>query len=133
MTMPNKELSRRDFLLRVSALGAFAAGSSTVLAACGGGESGSSGAAEPAPAPEPEPAMADCSDLSGLSDADMATSNTMRTSLEYVDTSTVEGQTCGNCALYKAAEAGSSCGGCQLFAGPITDGGYCKSWVVKPA
>ena len=133
--MPNNDLSRRDFLLRVSALGAFAAGSSTLLSACGGGESGggsgSSGSTN-TPAAEPETqAAADCNDLSGLSDADRTASTNMRTTLQYKEVSEVDGSTCANCQLYTAPENG--CGGCQLFAGPVTAEGWCASWSIKQA
>ncbi len=128
--MPHKELSRRDFLLRFSALGAFAAGSGTLLAACGGGEQAAP--AETAAAPE-APAAMSCGDLSALSEADRAQSEQMRQSLSYVDVSTVEGKHCENCALYVAAEAGASCGGCNLIKGPIAPGGYCTSWAPKQA
>jgi hypothetical protein len=70
VTMSKIELSRRDFLLRVSGLGAVAAGSGTLLAACGGGESQPQTPAPEAPAEEPEVAAAECNDVSGLTEAE---------------------------------------------------------------
>ncbi|GIV57972.1 MAG: high-potential iron-sulfur protein [Rhodothermaceae bacterium] len=130
--MSEKNLNRRDFLLRLSALGAFSIGSGTLLAACGGGGEQPQAASE-APAEAPATASAGCNDLSGLSETDRAQSQQMRQSLQYVDESPVEGKMCSNCALWVAPEEGAACGGCTLIKGPISPNGYCTSWAPKQA
>ena len=130
--MSEKELSRRTFLARASALGLVAVGSGALLSACGGGGGDGSGAAE-APAAQPEapeaPAAAadPCSDLSGLSDADLQ----MRSTLQYVDETADPEKFCDNCQLWKAPEGGAACGGCQIIKGPIAPKGYCTSWAAR--
>ena len=129
-TMSEQQHSRRDFLLRLSALGAMG----TVMAACGGGESGQTATPEPAAPAAPEPtADAGCTDLSGLSDADRAQSEQMRTSLGYIEETADAAKRCDNCALWVAAEEGSSCGGCTLIKGPIAPAGFCNSWAQVQA
>ena len=122
--------------MRVSALGAFVAGSGTVLAACGGGEH-SEEATHNAPVTEAPAAeaseAAQCDDLSAMSEADQAQSQQLRQSLGYVDQSVEASKNCSNCALFVAAEAGAACGGCNLIKGPISPSGYCNSWSQKPA
>lgn len=132
--MSKIELSRRDFLLRVSAMGAVAAGSGTLLAACGGGQTETAApeaAAPEAPAAEPEQqaAAVDCSDVSGLTDAEKQ----MRTQLQYVDETPDAAKRCDGCALYTAPEGDAACGGCQIVKGPIAPGGWCVSWAAKPS
>lgn len=128
--MSQKELSRRDFLLRTSALGAVALGSGAILSACGGGQEQphDPGAMEDhMPGEEPMMADAACDDLSGLTDADIQ----MRETLQYVDVSTKEDQLCSNCQLYVVPEGDAPCGGCQIIKGPIAPGGWCSSWAAK--
>lgn len=127
--MSKIELSRRDFLLRVSALGAVTAGSGTLLAACGGGESQPQATTPEAPAEEPEVAAADCTDLSGLTDAE----KDLRTQLQYTSETPDPAKRCDNCALYQMPEGDAACGGCQIIKGPIDPGGWCVSWVAKPS
>lgn len=133
--MASRDLSRRDFLLRFSALGALTAGSGTLLAACGGGDTAPAPEATPEPAPEaaPEPAAVTCNDLSGLSETDRAQSEQMRQALSYVDVSPEDAKHCENCALYVAAQGDAACGGCNLIKGPIAPKGYCTSWAPKQA
>lgn len=128
--MSKKELSRRDFLIRSGALGAVALGSGAILSACGGGqEQAEAPAAMEEPAMESEPMMAEagCSDLSGLSEADVQ----MRQTLQYVEASADPEKTCANCMLFVAPEEGAACGGCQIIKGPIAPGGFCTSWSPK--
>ncbi len=126
--MKNQELNRRDFLMRVTALGALTTGSGVLLSACGGGESETA-----APAAEPQaaaPQQAEgCMDTTGLSDPEIA----MRTNSAYVDVSPDPEKLCSNCALYTAAEAGANCGGCQVIKGPIAPDGYCNLWAAMPS
>lgn len=118
--METKSTSRRDFLKRLSAAGVIGLGASSVLSACGGGESSSETAA-PAEAPE---AAAGCMDTSGLTEQEVA----MRTQLQYVDSSPDPAKLCDNCALFLTPQEGSACGGCNLLKGPIAPKGYCISW-----
>jgi len=123
-----EEITRRSFLTRLSVAGGLVVGSSALLSACGGGDK--TPAAEEAPAaeePAAEAAAEGCTDVSGLTESEVQ----MRNSLQYVDTSTTDGKTCANCALYIPAEEGAACGGCNLIKGPINPDGYCMSWAPK--
>lgn len=127
--MSEKEVTRRAFLTRASAFGLAAIGSGTILSACGGGD-GNGGAASEAPAAEPSQPMAaepDCSDLSGLTDAELQ----MRETLAYVEDSPYPEKRCDNCQLYIEPEGDAACGGCQIIKGPIAPQGYCTSWAAK--
>ena len=130
--MKNKDFSRRDFLLKASALGALAAGGSSLLAACGGKEGGTqapgtgSSTAAP-PAQEQAAASASCDDLSGLTEQEKQ----MRTALQYVDHTTMPDKRCDNCQLYIPPEGDAPCGGCKILKGPIAPAGYCTSWAAK--
>ena len=54
------------------------------------------------------------------------------TALEYTLMSTVEGQTCSNCALYQGADADEK-GACPLFSGSSVNAkARCKAWAAKP-
>jgi len=101
-------ISRREMIKRSLLLGAIAAGSGHLLAACG--DDGGT-----------------CGDLSGLNSQQRQT----RTTLEYVEATPFPDKRCDNCQLYVAPAQGSSCGTCQVVAGPVTPAGHCKSWVVK--
>ncbi len=118
--MDTKAHNRRDFLKRFSAASAVGIGASTVLAACGGGESAEPAASAPAAAP----AASGCMDTSGLTEQEVG----MRNSLAYVDVTPDAAKNCLNCSLYLAASAGAACGGCNLLKGPIAPNGYCISW-----
>jgi hypothetical protein len=51
-------------------------------------------------------------------------------SLEYTEKSTVDGQQCSNCGLYKGGDAAT--GPCPIFGGKdVAGAGWCKSWVAK--
>lgn len=102
----------RRFALRVIGVGGL--GASLSLAACGGEESDDEGSQESGPS---------CS-----SPID-AQSQQLRTNLQYVDQSTIEGRTCANCAQYTADTFGD-CGGCNVFSGPVQPNGYCLSWAA---
>ncbi|MBX7057244.1 MAG: high-potential iron-sulfur protein [Leptospirales bacterium] len=116
-----KQLSRRDFLVRGATAGVATIGLAGFLAACG---------KRPEEAAGGGAAAESCNDLSALSDAEKAQRSTMVPSLKYTEQSEVAGQSCGNCQLYKAP-AGSGCGGCQLFPGPVASTGHCMSWAPK--
>lgn len=117
-----QNVSRRDFLRRVSFAGVAGLGASTLLAACEGGEE---------TAPE---VAAECVDLSALSEQERQAYET----LEYVSETPIEDQRCDNCAFWQpdvpeAAEAGAQCGGCQILPGLVAAGGYCISWAPQQA
>lgn len=125
--MSEKEVTRRSFLTRASAIG-LAVGSGAFLAACGGGDGGSDMAEPQAMEPEAPAAAADqCNDVTGLTEAEVQ----MRQTLAYVDASPHADKLCSNCQLYIPAAEGASCGGCQIIKGPIAPGGYCTSWAAK--
>jgi hypothetical protein len=119
-----EDQSRRGFLQRFIAVGAAALGGSTLLSACGGGET--TPAATPAPAPAPAQTASACNDLSGLTDQEIS----VRSVLGYVEKTPDDAKTCTNCNFYSQAE-GAACGACTLIKGPIEPLGYCNSWVVK--
>lgn len=129
--MNKDKLSRRDFFIRATAVGVVSVGSGTLVGACGGGESqsqSSSTTAANVPADEPETMVSgDCTDTSGLTEAEMTT----RTSLQYVDETPNPDQRCDNCQLYVVPEEGADCGACQIIKGPIDPAGYCISWAAK--
>ncbi len=111
-------ISRKDFFKQVGAIGTAAAGLAVFVSACGGG-----GDSTPATAPDP------CNDLSNLTETDLV----MRRNVNYITQTEIPEQRCDNCQLFKQPEAGSSCGGCLLFKGPVTNAGWCSSWIEKPS
>ena len=129
------DVSRRDFLQRLSIVGVAGIGGSTLLSACGGGSDGESGGGaeeQTSAAGGQATADLDCDDLSALSDAQMQQRNQMAESLNYVAETPNPEQNCANCALYQQPEdeetTDNACGGCQLFPGPVYPNGYCTSW-----
>ena len=131
--MNTKDISRRDFIQRLSLFGAAGVGAS-MLAACGGEKQADTPAADtPAADTLAEESVAEgftCTDTEGLTEAELTMRNE---TFKYVDTSTEEGKTCDNCALYVAAAEGQQCGTCTIIKGPIHPNGYCISWAPKPA
>ena len=131
--MDIKDITRRNFIQRLTLFGAAGVGAGSLLAACGGGEQP---AATPTETPAAEtPAEAPvaegftCTDTSGITDAERAA----REALHYVDTSTMEGKQCDNCILYVAAAEGAQCGTCQTIKGPIHPEGNCDIWAAQTA
>lgn len=121
-------VSRRRFLHSLGIAGVVGAGGS-LLTACGGGSDQSGDGGSPAEGEASSAtASADCSDLSGLSDAKQKQRKQMVGSLNYVEESTKPDKNCANCSLYQQEKHGSGCGGCQLFPGPVNAQGYCDSW-----
>ena len=127
------DVSRRRFLHSLSIAGVVGAGGS-LLAACGGGSDGSGdGGASQTQSGDggAATAQADCSDLSGLSDAQKQQREQMVNSLQYVEESPEANKNCANCSLYQKEKYGAGCGGCTLFPGPVAAEGYCTSWAPK--
>lgn len=117
-TPTSSPLNRRAFLGRFAA----GVGVSAVLAACGGGDTpdgaATGGAAEVVDA-------STCIGHAVLTEQELA----LRNNLGYVDASPKPEANCANCRFLQALE-NSPCGGCQLFAGPVSPGGYCNSWAA---
>jgi hypothetical protein len=106
MTQP---LSRRELLHSGAALGALV----LTGTACG----------------KTQPPPLSCTDTSSLSSADI----TLRAALGYLDQSTEAGRQCRACQQFVAPPSEGQCGTCKIVKGPINPGGYCKSFVAKPA
>lgn len=121
MERDRQEVSRRAFLQRLSVLGLAGAGGGALLSACGGGS-------EQDDASTTADTDVSCDDLSGLTDAQREQRRQVVESLNYVEASPNENQTCANCALYTPPTGDEPCGGCQLFPGPVNPNGYCTSW-----
>ncbi len=101
----SENISRKDFLKRVTVVGSALSAAVIAVQGCGGAPS--------------DPCKGSQVDVQ------------MRTNLKYVDASADPAKMCSNCQLYKQPEAGSACGGCQLFGGTVTKNGYCMSWAQK--
>lgn len=110
--------SRRLFLGRLAALGAAGLGGSTLLAACGGDGADTVGGEYP---------VVDASTCQGYDTLDQQ-ALAARQALNYQDRTPQEGQYCGNCRFKQDYDQDSQCIGCQLFAGPVSPGGWCQSW-----
>lgn len=121
-----KEFTRRDFLLRASALGVAAAGGGSLLAACGGKEATPD--VQP-PASSETVAEGSCNDLTGLTEQEKQ----MRGALQYVDVTDIPDKRCDNCQLYIPPEGGAACGGCKILKGPVAPAGHCTSWAAMPS
>jgi hypothetical protein len=119
------KLNRREFLLKLSALGLGAFGAGTLMNACGKKEEPAPKASQPAMEETADP----CADLSGLTEEEKQ----LRVTFEYVAKTPFPEKHCTNCGFWIEPEAGAACGGCKVIKGPIHPKGYCKSWVAKPA
>lgn len=73
--------------------------------------------------------ITDCTDLSGLDDAEV----NKRKTLGYLEETPITDNTCGNCQLYLPAQQNKKCGGCQLFKGPVLENAYCTYWAPRTA
>jgi hypothetical protein len=128
--MSDRNVSRRDFLLRVGVAGA----AGTVLAACGGrspdrpaDQTPAAGAPTPGVAgPDDGIVAAQCPGYNDLSQDQLA----VRRTLNYVDVTPQQGQYCNNCRFLVEGPEYGECIGCQLFAGPVAPRGWCSSWAA---
>lgn len=127
----SNDLTRRDFVTRVLAVGGAGAFLPALISACGGEERPATPDSDVlTPEGEEGQVMAEaCPGFDELTDQDMQ----LRQALEYVDVSPNATQVCSNCQFYTEPEAGSQCGGCELFQGPVAPGGYCNSWAAQQA
>lgn len=112
--------SRRAFLGRFAALSALGVTAGT-LAACGDGTSAAGGGAIGADVV----ASSSCEGYGALTESQRST----RSGLAYVDETPIPAQHCANCRFYQAPAA-SPCGGCQVLPGPVSPGGYCRTWTA---
>lgn len=124
-------MNRKNFL---KSFAFTAMGSSVLLAACGNEtkpveQKNTEAQPEAAPVQAEGNSTADCTDLSGVAEADLK----QRESLSYVVKSDDPEKNCANCRFYQPGSQPNGCGGCQLFKGPVTPEGNCKSWFKKDA
>lgn len=120
--MSAHDLTRRTFCRLAGLLGA---GSMLVLAGCGRGDKQAVERTEAAvQAAEGTPAADDCSDLAGLTAAQVQ----VRETFEYVEAAPDPELACHLCEFYKEPASGRNCGGCTLFAGPVAAEGSCNSF-----
>ena len=70
-----------------------------------------------------------CDDVHALWPAEVAT----RTTNEYVDRSVKPDQFCLICQNFQPPADLHRCGECLTVKGPISAGGWCKSWTAKRA
>lgn len=124
--MKNQDISRRNFLLKMTAASGVTLAMTGTLSGCGGGEESNADAPATVEDTPAVAAEASCTDVSGLTDSEAQ----MRDSLSYVDISVEDGKICSNCALYTQAAEGAACGGCTILKGPINPKGYCISWAM---
>jgi len=131
MAMKDEQsISRRNFIQRISLLGAAGIGAGALLSACGGGGGEQAGEMEAGDSEMEASADFSCTDTSGLTEQEIQT----RQTLQYVDQSPEEGKLCNNCNFWQPdADIEGPCGGCQIVKGPIHPEGYCTSWVAKQA
>ena len=118
-------ITRKTFVKNLFFSGTILLGGSTLLAACGGGEKkpeGNENTGQSANANDP------CSDVSKLSDADLAT----RKQFEYTGQTPNSEKFCSNCLHWRPPTGSSACGTCELVKGPINPNGYCTQWMQKP-
>lgn len=139
--MSNENITRKDFLKKLSFAGVAGLGATSLLAACGGGgkkeasnqtmqssnQGGSDTASQAASGGEYATAEGPCSDLSGVPEQDQKT----RKTLQYTNKSPYPNKHCSNCNFFLKDKYGDKCGGCQLFKGPINPNGHCTSWTAK--
>ena len=119
--MKDKALTRKDFLLKISAPMAALAGITVLSLGC------SNGPAKEQQATATKP-VTDCDDLSSLTEAERKA----REQFGYERQSAVAERNCGNCSLFIIPAKGSTCGGCMLFKGPVRPEGSCIQFAPKP-
>jgi hypothetical protein len=57
-----------------------------------------------------------------------AESESLRASVNYVETAADPAVACARCAFFTAAPAGGGCGNCQILSGPVDATGHCDSF-----
>lgn len=124
-----KTMTRKEFLELLALIGG-AGAISGFVAACSKKEetpqvTARKAPAKSQPAARPQSAPDPCSDVSGLSEADLKMRNE---TLQYAAQSPDPAKVCDNCKFWGAPTGGQECGTCQLIKGPIHPKGYCTSW-----
>ncbi len=126
--MPDRNYTRRDFLLSLGVAGAAGA----ALSACGNGDTPPATTPDVPPATEQRPTptgdivASECPGYENLSESELAIRNT----LNYTDVTPEPGQYCHNCRFIAEGDYGD-CIGCQLFPGPVAPEGWCSSWAAE--
>ncbi len=115
-----KNITRKNFLKKISIGGVLIIGGGTLISACGDSN-------EKQQEQLSKNANLPCSDVSGLTDSELAT----RTSNDYTSASPYNDKFCGTCNLFIMPKEGKQCGSCQVVKGPISPQGYCKLWIKK--
>lgn len=69
-----------------------------------------------------------CADENAMTSAEKS----LRTTLQYTETSPDPAKTCSDCEFFTATAA-TGCGTCEMFGDkPANPGGHCVSWSVDP-
>ncbi len=114
------KITRKDFLKNIAFSGTILLGGSVLLSACSSNKK------------EPESSAAKvndpCTDVSGLSQADLET----RTQFGYKGQTPDPDKFCNNCQHFHPSTGSGPCGTCELVKGPINPNGYCTQWMEKP-
>jgi len=78
------------------------------------------------------PAVALVPSLAKAAGACADPSDSLRSSLHYVEMAPDAKQTCGDCGFFEAdAGNAAACGNCKIFNGPANPKGHCDSWSAK--
>ncbi len=131
----SEKITRKEFLKKLSMFGIVSVGAGTFMASCGGKKTqeeqqpATEQAAPPADTSSMQEASDPCTDLTGLTDAEIK----MRETLQYVGKSPYPDKRCDNCQFWIPAAEGEVCGGCKILKGPINAAGHCTSWAAKQA
>ena len=116
------KISRKVFIKNILFSGTILFGGSTLLAAC------STEQKKPASENSNKLSGDPCNDVSGLSDADLAT----RKQYSYTGQTPNQDKFCSNCLHWHPATGSGPCGTCELVKGPINPNGYCDQWMERP-
>ncbi len=73
------------------------------------------------------PEDTDCTDLSGLSDAELKN----REGFGYESVASLPERSCRNCKLFLPPSKDKPCGSCLLFKGPVSEQGSCIQFAPK--
>jgi hypothetical protein len=117
--MDQENMTRKEFMRKLSMLGAGFVGAFSFLSSCKKSDKGEQEAKK-------EITDDPCGDLSALTEDEKAT----RDVFEYVAQSPYPEKLCDNCALWVEPEGENFCGGCEIMAGPIHPKGYCNAWIA---
>ena len=128
MTIRNQDerWTRRVFL-RVAGICGLGGLALPILSGCNGKEEAEELGSQPHNAIEAAKSAGDpCSDLSGLSEEELA----LRTTFKYEPLASDMAKSCVTCGFYTPGDGGSPCGTCDLMEGPFYAKGTCISWAT---